>query len=84
MLHTIGLLSENTIFKGFLPYMGLVALTFEAFYSHCLIRFNISSENNDFGFNCFQKINFSKKFSFNALGSKFDLDVKYVKVSLGS
>ena len=30
-------------------------------YSHCLIRFNISSKNNDFGFNSIQKINFSKK-----------------------
>ena len=27
--------------------------------SHCLIRFNISSENNDFSFNSIQK-NFSK------------------------
>ena len=30
-------------------------------YSHCLIRLNISNENNDFGFNSIQKINFSKK-----------------------
>ena len=30
-------------------------------YSHCLIRLNISSDYNDFGFNSFQKINFSKK-----------------------
>ena len=29
-------------------------------YSRCLIMFNISSENNDFGFNSIQKINFSK------------------------
>ena len=46
--------------------MGEVALTFETYlkliYSHCLIRFYISSENNDFGFNSIQKINFSKKF----------------------
>ena len=27
--------------------MGVVALTFETYYSHCLIRLNISSENND-------------------------------------
>ena len=33
----------------------------ELIYSHCLIRLNISSENNDFGFNSIQKINFSKK-----------------------
>ena len=39
--------------------------------------FNISSENNDFGLNSFQKIKFSKKKShLNALGSKYDLDVK--------
>ena len=31
--------------------MGVVALTLKLIYSHCLIRFNISSENNDFGFN---------------------------------
>ena len=30
-------------------------------YSHCLISFNISSKNNDFGFNSIQKFNFSKK-----------------------
>ena len=44
--------------------------------SHGLIRFNISSVNNDFGFNSIQKINFSKKSNLNALGSKFDLDEK--------
>ena len=36
------------------------------------------------GFHSIQKINISKKFRSNALGSKFDLDVKYVKVILGS
>ena len=36
-------------------------------YSHCLIRFNISSENNDFGFNSIQKINFSKNFPFKCI-----------------
>ena len=30
-------------------------------YRHCLIRYNISGENNDFGFNSIQKINFSNK-----------------------
>ena len=30
-------------------------------YSHRLIWFNIFSENNDFGFNSFQKMKFSKK-----------------------
>ena len=62
MLHTKSqghwpFVPENKIFKGFLPYMGVVALTFET----CLIRLNISSENNDFGFNSIQKLNFSKK-----------------------
>ena len=35
-------------------------------YSHCLIRFNISSENV-FGFNSNQNINFSKKFPFKCI-----------------
>ena len=58
--------------------MGAVALTLKLIYSHCLIRLNISSENNDFGFNSIQKINFSKKKNshLNAIESKFDLDVK--------
>ena len=43
----------------------------ELIYSHCLIRLNISSDFNDFGFNIFQK-----KSHFNALERKFDLDVK--------
>ena len=55
--------------------MGAVALTLKLIYSHCLIRFNISSENNDFGFNSIKKINFSKNFTY-AIGSKFDLNVK--------
>ena len=63
MLHTKSqghwpFVPENKIFKGFLTYMGVVALTLKLIYSHCLIRFNISSEN------------------LNAIGSKFDLDVK--------
>ena len=32
----------------------------------------------------FKKITFSKKSHLNALGSKFDIDVKKVKVNLGS
>ena len=52
--------------------MGVVALTLKLIYSHCLIRFNISSENNDFGFNSIQKIIFFQKIShLNAIGSKF-------------
>ena len=42
--------------------MGAVALTLKLIYSHCLIRFNISSENNDFGFNSIQKDQLFKKF----------------------
>ena len=61
----------NKIFKAFLTYMGVVALTLKLIYSHCLIRFNISSESKDFGFNSIQKISHC-----NAIGSKFDLDVK--------
>ena len=56
--------------------MGGVALNLKLIYSHCLIRFNISSENNDFGFNIIQKTTFQKFSHFNALGSKFDIDVK--------
>ena len=37
-------------------------------YSHCLISFNISSKNNDLGFNSIQKINFQKKCHLNGLG----------------
>ena len=45
--------------------------------SHCLIRFNISSENNDFGFNSIhKKSTFQKISNLNALGSKFDLHDK--------
>ena len=53
-------------------------------YSNFLIRFNISSENNDFGFSSIQIQLLKKKSHFNALGSKFKLDVKEVKVNLGS
>ena len=57
----------------------------EHIYSHCLIRFNISSENNDFDLNGIKKSTFqSFFFNFNAIGRKFDFDVKYVKVNLGS
>ena len=35
-------------------------LTLELIYSHCHIRLNISSENNDIGYSSFKKINFSK------------------------
>ena len=49
----------------------------ELIYSHCLIRLNISSENNAFGFHSFHKKSTFQKIShLNALISKFDLDVK--------
>ena len=82
MLHTKSkghwpFVPENKIFKGFfLTNMGAVAMTLKLIYSHCLIRFNISSENNDFGFNSIQKSSFPKISHLNAIGSKFDLDVK--------
>ena len=81
MLHTKSqghwpFVPENKILKGFLTYMGAVALTLKLIYSHCLIRFHISSENNDFGFNSIQKSTFPKISHLNAIGSKFDLDVK--------
>ena len=44
----------------------------ELIYSHCLIWFNISSENYDFGFNIIKK----KESNLNARGSKLDLAVK--------
>ena len=39
----------------------------ELINSNCLIRFNISSENNDFGFNSIQKNIFSKNFPFKCI-----------------
>ena len=48
----------------------------ELIYSHCHIRLNISTENNDIGFSSIQKSTFQKFPHLNALGSKFDLDVK--------
>ena len=54
----------------------------EPIYSHCLIRLNISIFMT-FALTVFKKNIFSKKSYFNALGSKFDLDVKKVKVNLG-
>ena len=51
----------------------------ELIYSHCLIRLNISSDYNDFGFYSFQKNHLfkkKKKSYLNALENKFDLAVK--------
>ena len=49
---------------------------FELSYSHCLIRLNISNENNDLGYHRFEKSTFQKIPHSNAFGRKFDLDVK--------
>ena len=52
-------------------------LTFETYLYYCLISFNISSKNNDFGFESIKKKStFQKNSHLNAFGSKFDLDVK--------
>ena len=80
MLHTKSqghwpFVPENKIFKWFLTYMDAVALTLKFIYSHCLIRFHISSENNDFGYNSIQTSTFPKISHLNAIRSKFDLDV---------
>ena len=48
----------------------------ELIYSHCLIKFYISSKSNDLGLYRIQKINFSKKIHLIALGWKLDLDDK--------
>ena len=79
MLHTESqghwpFVPENKIFKGVLPWPRPLKLI--KFYSHCLIRFNISSENNGFDFNSIKKSTFQNISHLNALGSKFDLDVK--------
>ena len=42
----------------------------ELINSPYLIRFNILSENNDFGFNSIQTINFSKKIPFKCFGKQ--------------
>ena len=42
----------------------------ELIYSHCLIRLNISSENNDKGFHSFTKINFSEIFPFKCISKQ--------------
>ena len=57
-------------------------LTFEAYLQP--LPLNISSENNNLGFNSIKKSTFQKMSNLDALGSKFDLDVKQVKVNLGS
>ena len=49
---------------------------FNLFCNHCLIRLQISSEYNDFGFKGNRKNRFIRFSHGNALGNKFDLDDK--------
>ena len=55
----------------------------EIIYTHCLITFNISSENNDSVSNSIRKSTIEICSNLNALESEFDLDVKYAKVNVG-
>ena len=48
----------------------------ELIYSHCLIRLNISSENKDLGFHSLKKSTFQNISHLNALGRKFEINVK--------
>ena len=67
MLHTkaIGLLFQRIRYlMGFYPIWMWRPWPLKLIYSHCHIRFNIWSENNDFGFNSIHKINISKNFTF--------------------
>ena len=52
--------------------------------SHCLIRFYILSENNDFDCNSFQKINLKKIIKFKCIMMQIDLCAIWVKVNPGS
>ena len=82
MLHTKSqghwpFVPENKIFKGFLPYMGMVALAFETFIA--IVSLGLPYQVRIMtGFNSIQKVQLfkKKKSHLNALGSKFDLDVK--------
>ena len=53
------------------------AWSFELIISHCHIWLNISSENNDFGFNSFHKISFSKISPFKCIWKQIWPGVKY-------
>ena len=57
--------------------MGAVALALKLIYSHCLIRFNIYQVRIiGLASTVFKKSTFQKISHLNAIGSKFDLDVK--------
>ena len=55
-------------------------------YNQCFIRFNIFRKYYDFRLNSYRKKNISSLFQYriNALGIKFGLAVKKVKVNPGS
>ena len=87
MLHTKSqghwpFVPENKIFKGFLPYMGVVALTFEIAIVSLGLTYQVRVKT--LASTVLKKTTFQKFSHLNALGSKFDLDVKQVKVNLGS
>ena len=51
-------------------------------YSHCLLTYQVRTMT--LAPTVFKKSTFQKMSNLTALGSKFDLDVKWVKVNLGS
>ena len=65
---------ENEIFNGFLPYMGVVALTFETYLS--IVSLGLTFQVRIMASTVLKKSTFKVISLFNALGSKFDLDVK--------
>ena len=67
---------ENKIFKGFLTYMGAVALTLKLIYSYCLIMLTYQVRIMTLASTVFKKSTFLKISNLNAIGSEFDLDVK--------
>ena len=51
-------------------------------YSHCLLAYQVKTMT--LASTVFKKSTFQKISNLNALGSNFDLEVKWVKVNLGS
>ena len=81
MLHTKSqghwpFVSENKIFKGFLTYMGAVALTLKLIYSIVSLSLTYKVRIMTLASTVFEKSTFQKISHLNAIGSKFDLDVK--------
>ena len=48
----------------------------ELIYSHCLIKFNLSNENDGFATTVFKIFTFQYVSHFHALEIEFDLDIK--------